>query len=73
MNLYLQQWADGTVSLVNDFGQVISVFPSIEEATLVCRAWKLETQTRNQSSTNLGSIEDAAGEEARLAPKIYTR
>ena len=32
MNLYIKEWADDTVTLMNENGRVLGVFPSIEEA-----------------------------------------
>lgn len=43
MNVYLQEWANGTASLVNEFGQVLSVFENLEEAKSICKIWQVET------------------------------
>ena len=48
MNLYIQEWQDGTATLVNEYGQVLSFFDNISEAETICRAWQLETKNKTR-------------------------
>lgn len=57
MNLYLQEWTNGTASLVNEYGHVLSVFASIEEAKSICRIWQVETVGTVKCQTNSDSPE----------------
>ena len=37
MHVYIKEWADDTATLMTENGHVICVFPSIDEAHLLCR------------------------------------
>ena len=41
MKFYIKQWADHSVSLMTELGDVLASFASVQEALRVCTAWNL--------------------------------